>query len=69
MGDTIARTKKRRKTWWIVLLKWDNRYKQYGADKMANQVLKTGLGLKQASDAPNKNQLIKIVEEGLAKIK
>mgnify|MGYP003501042325 FL=1 len=46
-----------------------NRYKQYGADKMATQVLNQVLGAKQASDAPNKDQLIKIVEEGLGKIK
>lgn len=46
-----------------------NRYKQYGADKMATQVLNQVLGVKQASVSPNKEQLIKIVEEGLAKIK
>ena len=46
-----------------------NRYKQYGADKMATQVLNQILGVKQASAAPNKDQMIKIVEEGLSKIK
>ncbi len=44
------------------------KYKQYGADQMAKQVLTQVLSLKKASSYSNKNQLIKIVEDGLKKL-
>ncbi len=45
-----------------------NKYKQYGADKMANQVLQQVLAAKNASSYANKETLIKIVEDGISRI-
>jgi aminopeptidase N len=44
------------------------KYKDFGADQMARQVLNQILGVKQASQYSNKTEMIKIVEEGLAKL-
>ncbi|WP_377178963.1 M1 family aminopeptidase [Namhaeicola litoreus] len=44
------------------------KYKDYGADQMARQVLNQVLGVKQASQYSNKAEMIKIVEDGLAKL-
>lgn len=44
------------------------RYKQYGADKMAVQVLQQVLSLKNESDFANKDVLIKIVQDGLEEL-
>jgi aminopeptidase N len=44
------------------------KYKQYGADQMAKQVLNQVLDLKKASNYSNKAQLIKIVQDGLKKL-
>jgi aminopeptidase N len=44
------------------------KYKDYGADQVARQVLNQVLGAKQASQYSNKAEMIKIVEEGLAKL-
>ena len=43
-------------------------YKQYGADKIAIQVLQQVLALKNESNFTNKENLIKIVQEGLRKL-
>jgi len=43
-------------------------YKQYGADKMVVQVLQQVLAIKKESLYPNKETLIKIVQEGLEKL-
>ncbi len=43
-------------------------YKQYGADKIALQVLQQVLGVKKASDFENKEALIKIVQDGIANL-
>ncbi len=45
------------------------KYKQYGADKMANQVLNQVLTAKKSSNSANKDTLVKIVEDGLNRIK
>ncbi|MGB5243987.1 MAG: M1 family aminopeptidase [Lutimonas sp.] len=44
------------------------KYKDYGADQMARQVLNQVLGVKQASQYSNKAEMVKIVEEGLTKL-
>ena len=44
-------------------------YKQYGADKMANQVLQQVLSVKKESNFSNKDKLVEIVQEGLLKLK
>ena len=44
------------------------KYKQYGADQMAKQVLNQVLTLKQSSPYSNKAEMVTIVEEGLKKI-
>lgn len=46
-----------------------NQYKQYGADKMATQVLQQVLSLKTESDYDNKETLVKIVQDGINRIK
>jgi len=43
-------------------------YKQYGADKIAVQVLQQVLEAKNQSDFENKDTLIKIVEDGLSRL-
>ena len=43
-------------------------YAQYGADKIAVQVIQQVLGVKQASDFENKETLVKIVKDGIAKL-
>ena len=43
-------------------------YAQYGADKIAVQVMQQVLGVKQASDFENKETLVKIVKDGIAKL-
>ncbi len=43
-------------------------YKQYGADKIAVQVLQQVIGVKNESNYANKETLIKIVQEGLDKL-
>ncbi|WKK64561.1 M1 family metallopeptidase [Lutimonas zeaxanthinifaciens] len=45
-----------------------NQYKQYGADKMARQVLQQVLALKSESDYENKETLVNIVEDGISRI-
>ncbi len=45
-----------------------NRYKQYGADKMAIQVLQQVIAAKNELNTPNKEVLIKIVQDGLVKL-
>ena len=45
-----------------------NQYKQYGADKMAKQVLQQVLALKNESDYENKEALVNIVQDGLSRI-
>jgi aminopeptidase N len=44
------------------------KYKQYGADQMAKQVLNQVLALKKSSKFSNRDQLVKIVEDGLKKL-
>lgn len=41
------------------------KYKQYGADKMMLQVLSQVQGMKQASNYPNKQKLVNIVQKGI----
>ncbi len=43
-------------------------YAQYGADRAAIQAMRQVLGLKQASDFDNKEELIKIVKDGIASL-
>lgn len=43
-------------------------YKEYGADKIANQVLQQLLDAKKQSDFENKETLIKIVEDGMSRM-
>lgn len=50
-------------------VKMGNQYKQYGADKMAIQVLQQVLTVKKESEFSNKEQLIKIVQDGLEALK
>lgn len=45
------------------------KYKQYGADKMANQVLQQVLSVKKESNFSNKDELIEIVQKGLLELK
>ena len=45
------------------------KYKQYGADKMAIGVLTQVLAMKQASNYPNKDKLVQIVNKGLEDLK
>lgn len=45
-----------------------NQYKQYGADKMAIQVLQQVLAAKKELSSANKDILIKIVQDGLLKL-
>jgi len=42
-----------------------NQYKQYGADKVAVQVLSQVMEAKKASDYENKEELVRIVQDGL----
>lgn len=49
-------------------VKMGNRYKQYGADKMAIQVLGQVIAAKNETNAPNKDVLVKIVQDGLVKL-
>jgi len=49
-------------------VKMGNQYKQYGADKMAIQVLEQVIAAKNESNAPNKEVLVKIVQDGLVKL-
>lgn len=43
-------------------------YRQYGVDKMAKQVLQQVMGVKNESDFPNKETLVKIVQDGLTRL-
>ena len=43
-------------------------YKQYGADQIAKQVLYQVLEAKKTSNFANKDDLVKIVEDGLSKL-
>ncbi len=43
-------------------------YKQYGADKMAIQVLQQVLSVKTASDFENKDELMKVVRDGITSL-
>ena len=45
-----------------------NQYKQYGADKVAVQVLSQVLEAKKASDYENKEELVRIVQDGLEQL-
>jgi hypothetical protein len=45
------------------------KYKQYGVDKISIQVLEQVLGIKKESNYSNKAELIKIVQDGLDKLK
>ena len=51
------------------LVAFGKRYKQYGADRMAVQVLQQILSLKKESNFVNKDVLIKIVQGGLEEMK
>jgi len=51
------------------LYKWLGiQYKQYGADKIAKQVLQQLLEAKNQSDFENKEALVKIVEDGMSRM-
>ena len=43
-------------------------YKEYGADKIAKQVLQQILDVKTQSDFENKEALVKIVEDGMTRM-
>jgi len=45
-----------------------NQYKQYGADKVAVQVLQQVLATKNELNSPNKEALVKIVQDGLVEL-
>ena len=50
-------------------VKTGKQYKQYGADKMAKQVLQQVLSMKNESNYSNKDRMIKIIQEGLESLK
>ena len=45
------------------------KYKQYGVDKVSIQVLEQVLELKKEANFSNKGELIRIVQDGLDKLK
>lgn len=45
-----------------------NQYKQYGADKIAKQVLEQVMAAKMESDYENKEELIRIVQDGMDRL-